>query len=251
MTFLWFDWKSGEPNPKSTIKFTSSHSPTNVPFLDVDVSLTSEGSINTDLYTKPTDKHQHLLSLFFLSSSTHKKAIHFSLALRLRRNVQDSLYWANDIYLSFRVKGGYKCDLGTKQTQRTAEIPRIHTVQSKQINKPERIPFITTYNPSFPSIFNVIKNTTIYCFPLTAAKILSYIYLLWLSDAPLTCESGTGPQMIPGRQMIPEPQTIPKLYRKWYQDRKWSQKKNKEWHGGWNGLTGELMGRALIFIKIA
>ena len=56
-----------------------------------------------------------------------------------------------------------------------------------------------------------------------------------------------------GPQMIPEPQMIPKLYRKWYQDRKWSpnctandpgtqmipvldrkwsRKKSEEWHGG-------------------
>jgi len=46
--------------------------------------LTNDGSISTDLYTKPTDKDQHLLY-----SSCHplptKKAIPFSLALRLRR----------------------------------------------------------------------------------------------------------------------------------------------------------------------
>ena len=58
--------------------------PHNIPFLDVSVSLTNDGSISTDLYTKPTDKHQHLLY-----SSCHplhtKKAIPFSLALRLRR----------------------------------------------------------------------------------------------------------------------------------------------------------------------
>ena len=45
----------------------------------------------------------------------------------------------------------------SKQIQRTADIPRIHTLQPKQINKPERTPFKTTYNSSLPSIFNVIK----------------------------------------------------------------------------------------------
>ena len=35
----------------------------------------------------------------------------------------------------------------------------IHTLQPKQINKPERISFMTTYNPSLPSIFNIIKKT--------------------------------------------------------------------------------------------
>ena len=70
-------------NIHPTIKFTSSHSLTNVPFLDVMVPL-HNGIIETDLFSKPTDEHQHLLS-----SSCHphhtKKAIPFSLALRLRR----------------------------------------------------------------------------------------------------------------------------------------------------------------------
>ena len=55
------------------------------------------------------------------------------------------------------MKRGYKRDFVTKQIQRSADIPRIHTLQPKQINKPERIPFITTYNPSLLSIFNVTK----------------------------------------------------------------------------------------------
>ena len=47
-------------NLHPTIKFTCSHSLTNIPFLDVMVSL-KDGLIQTDLYTKPTDKHQYLL----------------------------------------------------------------------------------------------------------------------------------------------------------------------------------------------
>ena len=88
---IFMIWTEGADNLKvfidylnnihPTIKFTSSHSYTNVPFLDVNVSL-NNGNILTDLYAKPTDKHQHLLF-----SSCHplhtKKAIHFSLALRL------------------------------------------------------------------------------------------------------------------------------------------------------------------------
>ena len=71
----------------STIKFTCSHSPSNIPFLDVMVSV-KDGSIETDLYTKRTDKHPYLLA-----SSCHpqdtKRAIPFSLALRLRRICSD------------------------------------------------------------------------------------------------------------------------------------------------------------------
>ena len=62
-----------------TIKFTSSHSPTNVPFLDVNVSLTSDGNINTDLYTGPHETYGQTptFTLFLLSSSTHKKSHSF------------------------------------------------------------------------------------------------------------------------------------------------------------------------------
>ena len=66
-------------NTHSTIKFTSSHSSTNLTFLDV-----NDGSISTDLYTKPSDKHLHLLYSSCYPLHT-KKAIPFSLALRLRR----------------------------------------------------------------------------------------------------------------------------------------------------------------------
>ena len=71
-------------NIHPTIKFTSSHSATSISFLDVKVSLDQFGKVETDLYTKPTDKHQYLLQ-----SSCHplhtKRAIPFSLAHLLRR----------------------------------------------------------------------------------------------------------------------------------------------------------------------
>ena len=70
-------------NIHATIKCLSSHSLTNVPFLDVMVSL-HNGTTETDQYTKPTDKHQHLLSLSCHPHLT-KKAIPFSLALRIWR----------------------------------------------------------------------------------------------------------------------------------------------------------------------
>ena len=49
------------------------------------VSLTNDGSISTDLYTKPADKHQHLLYSSCHSLHDIKTAIPFSLALLLRR----------------------------------------------------------------------------------------------------------------------------------------------------------------------
>ena len=108
----------------STIKFTSSHSLTNIPFLDVSVSLTNHRSISTDLYTKPRDKHQHLLY-----SSCHplhtKKAIPFSLALRLRRICStDATFHTRTAQLTtYLLKRGYNCNFVNKQIRRAADIP--------------------------------------------------------------------------------------------------------------------------------
>ena len=66
-----------------TIKFTWDWSRKNVNYLDVRV-INNNGVIETDLYTKPTDKHQYLFR-----TSCHpkgcKKSIPYAQALRLRR----------------------------------------------------------------------------------------------------------------------------------------------------------------------
>ena len=134
------------------------HPSTNVSFLDVNVSLTNDGSISTDLYTKPTDKHQHLLY-----SSCHplhtKKAIPFSLALRLRRicSTDETFNLRAAQLTTYLLKRGYKRNFVTKQIQRAANIPRTITLQTKDVNKPTRVPFITNFNPSLPHISNIIK----------------------------------------------------------------------------------------------
>ena len=144
-------------NIHPTIKFTSSHSYTNVPFLDVNVSL-NNGNIYTDLYTKPTDKRQHLLF-----SSCHplhtKKAIPFSPALRLRRicSTYETFKTRAAELTTYLLKRGYNRNFLTKQIQRAAGIPRRLTLQTKDANKPKRIPFILTFNPSLPRISNIIK----------------------------------------------------------------------------------------------
>ena len=65
-----------------TIKFTWGWSRKNVNYVDVQV-IYNNGVIETDLYTKPTDKHQYLFR-----TSCHpqgcKKSIPYAQALRLR-----------------------------------------------------------------------------------------------------------------------------------------------------------------------
>ena len=90
---IFFLWEQGEEKLKSfidniskmhpIIKFTADWAKRSVNFLDVTASI-AEGIIETDLYVKPTDSHQYLLS-----SSCHpfycKKGIPYSQALRLNR----------------------------------------------------------------------------------------------------------------------------------------------------------------------
>ena len=137
----------------STIKFTSSHSSTNITFLDVSVSLTNDRIISTDLYTNPSDKHQHLLY-----SSCHplhtKKAIPFSFALRLRRvcSTNATFYTRTAQLTTCLLKRGYNHNFVIKQIRRAADIPRQLTSQTKDVNKPKRIPFINAFNLSLPHI---------------------------------------------------------------------------------------------------
>ena len=91
---IFFLWEHGEEKLKSfidninkmhpTIKFTSDCSKTSINFLDVTVSI-AEGVIETDLYVKPTDSHQSISFIVFMSSFLLKKGIPCSQALRINR----------------------------------------------------------------------------------------------------------------------------------------------------------------------
>ena len=87
---VWTDTCSRRPIQSSPYQFTSSHSSTFIPFLDVMVSL-NDGVLTTDLYAKPTAKHQYLSRSSFHPLHT-KRAIPFSVALRLRRICFQSYY---------------------------------------------------------------------------------------------------------------------------------------------------------------
>ena len=103
---IFMIWTAGPENLKifvdylknihPTIKFTNSYSFTNITFLDVNLSL-NNGKIETDLYTKPTDKHQHLL--FLLCQSSHKKSYSiqfsspFTSCMFHWRSLQSSRLW--------------------------------------------------------------------------------------------------------------------------------------------------------------
>ena len=137
-------------NIHPTIKFTSSHSATSISFLDVKVSLDQFGKVETDLYAKLTDKHQYPLQ-----SSRHrlhtKRAIPFSLALRLRRICNELIKYLND--------RGYNLSFLKKEIQRVHAITHNETLKPSQTttNQPSRVPLVITYNPTLRSISSIIQ----------------------------------------------------------------------------------------------
>ena len=163
---IFFIWTEGSDKLKvfvdylnnlhPTIKFTCSHSLTNVPFLDVMVSL-KDGLIETDLYTKPTDKHQYLLI-----SSCHpphtKRSIPYSLALRLRRicSNYDTYKQRSQELMNYLVNRGYRLDFLKTQIQRAFDVSRNDALKTKPKRQTDTVPFVITYNPALPNITRII-----------------------------------------------------------------------------------------------
>ena len=135
-----------------TIKFTFDWSYTEVNFLDVTVKL-QNGVVSTDLYSKPTDKHQYL---FYTSCHPNscKKGIPFGQALRLRRICsQDTLFEKRAKELtSYLVERGYDERFVTKEVDRARRIPRADTLKEKSKRQSNRVPFVITYHPGLPNI---------------------------------------------------------------------------------------------------
>ena len=134
---IFMIWTEGEDNLKTlinylnsihpTIKFTheySNSSNQSLPFLDVQVHL-NNNQIQTDLHTKPTDKHQYLLK-----SSCHpahtKRTIPFSLALRLRRIWSTDHFFNKRCYelINYLALRGYSRRLLKREVNRVRNITR-------------------------------------------------------------------------------------------------------------------------------
>ena len=118
-----------------TIKFTADWSKTSINFLYVTVSI-AEGVIETDLYVKPTDSHQYLLS-----SSCHpfycKKGIPYSQAIRLNRICSNNEFFDKRCnYLEkYLLERGYGEKMVRKEILRARAIPRDALLEKVNIRR--------------------------------------------------------------------------------------------------------------------
>ena len=117
-------------NLHPTIKFTSSFSYNEIPFLDVKVMLLN-GRLETDLYVTPTDKHQYLLKSSCHPSHT-KQSIPFSMALRLRRicSTDEFFNTRSDAFTSHLIKRGYKYRFIKDEIDKVRQIPRSRALKT-------------------------------------------------------------------------------------------------------------------------
>ena len=113
------------------------------------------GEIVTDLYTKPTDKHQYLLH-----SSCHplqtKRAIPFSLALRLRRicSSDETFALRTTELIQYLNNRGYNLSF----LKHVYNSNRVDTLKPS-VTTPDtssRVPFVISYNPAIRSMSSII-----------------------------------------------------------------------------------------------
>ena len=145
-----------------TIKFTMDVMEGNkIPFLDVMVKLEEDNTTSTDVFYKPTDTHQYLMT-----TSCHpehvKKSIFYSQGLRLRRIVSEeerSKERVNELK-GWMEKRGYKArsldaDVGRIQEKNRREL--LKKVPKTTTNSAPRL--VLTFHPAISGkVFTILKN---------------------------------------------------------------------------------------------
>ena len=165
---IFFLWEHGEEKLKSfidninkmhpTIKFTADWSKTSTNFFDVTVSI-AEGVIETDLYVKPTDSHQYLLSYSYHPFYC-KKGTPYRQVLRLHRTCSNNEFFdkrCNDLE-KYLLERGYSETMERKETLRARAIPRdalLEKVNNQE--KQNRITFNITYYPVFRNVRKILE----------------------------------------------------------------------------------------------
>ena len=163
---VFFIWTEGEESLKEfmglmnsfhdTIKFTFDWSHSQVNFLDVNVML-NNGVISTDLFSKPTDKHQYLFHTSCHPNSC-KKGIPFGQALRIRRicSTEDLFEKRAKEFCGYLIKRGYNAEYVNREIDRARRIPREDTLRDKQPVSNQRIPFVATFHPALPNVAKIL-----------------------------------------------------------------------------------------------
>ena len=141
----------------ATIKFTWTWSRERVNYLDVQV-INTKGQIETDLYTKPTDKHQ-FLSCTSCHSRGCKQGIQYAQALRLRRirSTNDAFERRAKELTKYLVSRGYRGRFVPHQIRRAKSKTRKEALTPASQKATARVPMVVTYLPTLPNIGHILR----------------------------------------------------------------------------------------------
>jgi hypothetical protein len=152
----FIDWLNQQ---HSTIKFTSTHSMGQVNYLDLTVYKTSNGTLKTKTFHKPTDASTYL---HYTSShpKNQKNSIPYSQYLRLKRNStedEDFKRSTNQLTQAF-LDRGYPQPILEDALSKTDQRDRnsLLTSNSHKKTKSDKVIFVTTYNPRGQNIKSIL-----------------------------------------------------------------------------------------------
>ena len=160
-------WTHGETKLKEFIKFINSFNPsvqftcdyssTSVNFLDVSISVNEDGSLTTDLYTKPTDTHQYLRANSCHPNHT-KRSIPYSQSLRILRicsNLDTARLRCKEL-TDYLVKRGHNRSKVSSQVERAIS-NFTNPVPTPSTENQSRLFFTVQFHPGLPDIKGILQ----------------------------------------------------------------------------------------------
>ena len=145
--------------------------------------LLVDGFIQTDIYSKPTDRHP----IYLLHNSAHPshctKAIPFGVATRVRRNCStiEKFEERSKEYQNYLVDRGYHSSKVKQQFEKAKETPREDLLTPKLRERKVIFPLVVNFNPHLPNISQIIKS---YSHHLYHSPTLAQIFLKGQSFHP-------------------------------------------------------------------
>ena len=138
--------------------FTNEVSKTKISFLDTTTAV-KEGNMTTDLYSKPTDKHQYLSPSSCLPKYWFK-SIPFSQAIMVKRicsMVEVTKQRLGDLRHHLK-RRGYNDKVIESGFSKASEINRNDLLEYKEKKINKRVPLVLTYHPSLEKISGIVRH---------------------------------------------------------------------------------------------
>ena len=127
-------------------------------YLDVQV-INNQGKIETDLCTKPTEKHQYL---YYTSCHPRgcKQGIPYAQALRPRRicSTEATFDKRSDEPQKYLVARGYHSRYIREQKRKAKSKTREEALTPRTPDTNTRVPVVVTYHPGLPNIGGILRD---------------------------------------------------------------------------------------------